>query len=337
MPRGRLNEFDVLKAFAALLIINSHLEMFHLRPWLSVDGMLGNTLFFFTTGYTLAGSLRRHPSQTMVTFLWERLSRLYPGLWIVTLLVPALPFDWSSPSEVIAALLYPSKYTFVQLILPMYPVFYVIVRLRLEVKKLGLLAGTLVGTGCLVGWLNLADWSGPGIPWSDLGNSTWMTHFGGALLMGAWWSARPVTPSEPARSFQTVIACIFFCLVYAAFRIIALPLMAAKLGHEFQRLAVLSLPMTLIVCCSLTQLVSLLVPTRLTHWQATSAIIAFLAAHSWESYLLHLGIAHWHFVSLMPYPGPLFLTFLMTFCLAPVLKYMTNYDALRIIGRKKYN
>ena len=169
MPRGRLNEIDVLKSFAALLIINSHLEMFHLRPWMSADGMLGNTLFFFTTGFTLTGSLRRNPSQSMAAFLWKMLVRLYPGLWIVTLLMPALPFDSSSRGELFAVLLYPTEFTFVQFIVPMYPVLYVIVRLRIEANKLGMLAGALVGIGCLMGWLNLAAWPGPGIPWSDLG------------------------------------------------------------------------------------------------------------------------------------------------------------------------
>jgi hypothetical protein len=334
MPRGRLNEFDVLKAFAALLIINSHLEMFHLRPWLSVDGMLGNTLFFFTTGFTLTSSLRRNPSQSMAAFLWKRLSRLYPALWIVTLLVPSNPVDWSSPESVFAALVYPTQFTFVRLIVPMYPVLYVIVRLRIEANKLGMLAGTLVGFGCLMGWLNLAAWPGPGIPWSDLGDSAWLPHFGGALLMGAWWSERAATLSDPAHSFRTVMACIFSCFVYAAFRIMALPLLAAQLGMELQRLAVLSLPTTLMVCLSLTRTVSLLAPTRLPHWQAASAIIAFLAAHSWETYLLHVGVAHWPFVSIMPYPMPLILTFLITFCLAPLLKSMTNFDVLRAMGRK---
>src|SRR4051794_14227820 len=110
MSSTRSIGIDTLKAAAALLIINSHLERMYQRPWMAADGMLGNTIFFFTTGITLAGSLKRRPDEAFGQFLWKRLSRLYPALWIALLLVPPLPMHFSPVRPFVRDFLYPTPF-----------------------------------------------------------------------------------------------------------------------------------------------------------------------------------------------------------------------------------
>lgn len=323
MAGARSNTIDVLKALAALLIINSHLESFHLRPWMAADGMFGNSIFFFTTGFTLVGSLQRHPDQKFGEFMWKRLSRLYPGLWIVMLLLPPEQVEWSL-ARVPHLMLYPTLFTFVLVIVPAYPLFFFIVRSDRLRAHLGTLAALLIATGCFIKWRHSLQASGPGFVWGDRDNGPWTLYFWGTMLLGAAQARSLRGPSSAGDTMRLGISAVGLYAIYVAFRVMALSSMTDRLGHQVQSLAVLAMPMAAVVIAVWLRFFD---QPRVSRWfrsASIASIIAFLAANTWETYLVHEGIKQWSFVYSARWPFGLIMLFGLTFVLSPMLRRITT-------------
>lgn len=325
MATERSNSVDVMKALAALLIINSHLGSFHSRSWMAVDGLLGNSIFFFTTGFTLAGSLRRDPSQSLWSFLWKRLSRLYPGVWIVMFLLPPMTVEWS-PSVAPWFLLYPTKFTFLFTVVPAYPVYYFFVRSPGLSHHLAKAAAFLIAAGCFTKWLYLFQSGNGGFVWGDNNNAPWNLHFWGVMLLGAWF-ARPDNRERRAipagGSLRLALLAVLSFVIYLALRVMALSFMADSLGPAIQSLAVMAMPMATVLIAIAMKVLD---QPPFAAWCRSGIIataITFLATNTWETYLVHEGIARWHFVSSAAWPLGLVLVFVLTFALAPVLRMIT--------------
>ncbi|MCU4674818.1 acyltransferase family protein [Catenovulum sp. 2E275] len=74
---------EVLKALAVFFVVLSHIDAFlpsAIRP-LATGGALGNSLFFFASGYGLWFSLKSTPDITFSQWLHKRCSRIYPSYW----------------------------------------------------------------------------------------------------------------------------------------------------------------------------------------------------------------------------------------------------------------
>lgn len=86
---GRDNNFNLIRMVAALLVIEAHAcavtdrhEL--LRPVLGLGGGdLGVDIFFVLSGYLIAKSWA---GKTWAEFAWARIMRIYPALWVSTVL-----------------------------------------------------------------------------------------------------------------------------------------------------------------------------------------------------------------------------------------------------------
>jgi peptidoglycan/LPS O-acetylase OafA/YrhL len=87
--RGRDNNFNLIRMFAALLVIEAHAcSVTHrgdlLRPIFGLGGGdLGVDIFFVLSGYLIAKSWTGKRWQE---FAWARIMRIYPALWVSTIL-----------------------------------------------------------------------------------------------------------------------------------------------------------------------------------------------------------------------------------------------------------
>jgi hypothetical protein len=308
----------VLKAVAALLIINSHLDTFYTRSYFSADGLLGNTIFFFTTGFTLAGSLDHRPSERLPAFLWKRLSRLYPSIWIVMLLLPNHPVPWGSLSSIFQAFCYPTYFSFVAVVLPLYPVFFVLWR-RSAMRRCGALFGWLmivvaIGLAMRVEWLE----GRAGVAWSSLGISL-NFHFFGAMLLGGHL-ARKARQAEPPQLFgRDLAAFVGLALAYIVLRLLAVPTFSAGAGAFADYAALGSLALTVLLGIAAVRLVDGCDGGR-PRSGPMMAVIGWLAAHTWETYLLHEGVSYFTWIKALDTPWSILAVFAVTLMLAPVLK-----------------
>lgn len=106
---------------AAWLIFNSHLEAFYPLPWLAADGLLGNTLFFVISGLGIFSSLNKR-RQGFGDYVSRRFWRLYPAVMIVLAFqIFFISRTYSADlSEIIHNLIWPTPFTYIAIIVPMY-------------------------------------------------------------------------------------------------------------------------------------------------------------------------------------------------------------------------
>ena len=71
-----------LRAVAILLVINSHLDRYYPMQHIGTGGAIGNSIFFFLSAFGLYLSQQKQ-SQYFKEWFTNRISRIYPSLWIV--------------------------------------------------------------------------------------------------------------------------------------------------------------------------------------------------------------------------------------------------------------
>lgn len=115
-----MNFITFLKAFAILLITNSHFDGLY-PPALSAlatGGNIGNALFFFCSGYTLFLSKK----VSFRKWIWRRYTRIYPSIWIALIVLLLLGKSVSPISFIIP------PYWFLAAILLFYLIFYFVAK-----------------------------------------------------------------------------------------------------------------------------------------------------------------------------------------------------------------
>src|ERR1700722_17050247 len=129
----RIDDTDFMRAAAALLICNSHLKYFYPFRWLAGDGLLGNSMFFFLSGFGIALSIK---SIRLGFFSWysRRIKRIYPAAALCTVFFYLLLYhrwrDWH-PLDYVHAYIWPTPYDYVMLIMVVYIFIYGMLRIRL--------------------------------------------------------------------------------------------------------------------------------------------------------------------------------------------------------------
>ncbi len=114
----------LLRILAAILITNSHYESIYPLSVIANGGLLGDGLFFAISGFCL------YPvKQSFPKWYGRRLKRIYPVVWIITVIYLILGFyqahSWKS---FVKLLIYPTYYHFVASILFLYVLYYLAAR-----------------------------------------------------------------------------------------------------------------------------------------------------------------------------------------------------------------
>lgn len=115
----------LLRILGAILITNSHYEAVYPLSVIANGGLLGDVLFFAVSGFCL------YPIRKSF-FPWygRRLKRIFPLVWIITLVYLLLGFyEAHSVKAFVKLLLYPTYYHFVASILVLYLVYYPVAKL----------------------------------------------------------------------------------------------------------------------------------------------------------------------------------------------------------------
>jgi len=239
----RLDDTDLMRAAAALLICNSHLKQFYPFTWMGGDGLLGNSFFFFLSGFGIA--LAAH-SRNQGFFRWygRRIGRIYPTV-ILGVIFLELPIfgEWrgAGPLGYVRLLIWPTPYYFVSTIM----VVYVLLYWLLKAKSLALHVACIAAMACVAVGIFAFQVSRmrPHEP-LVLGEMVWAHnfYFCAVTLLGALLS--PIT-RRPVKTFWRDVSCL--CVIFAIY-------VAAKfaMDHGHVPQAAPSLHVMVVVMCLLT-------------------------------------------------------------------------------------
>jgi peptidoglycan/LPS O-acetylase OafA/YrhL len=119
---------DILRFFAILLITNSHMVIMYAKfPILATGGVIGNSLFFFCSGFTLfLGEMERFDN-----WYKRRINRIYPSMFIWAFIQTLFGLQSLNLVEIICSF----GYWFIQCIMLHYIVLYIIRKFCLKQSK----------------------------------------------------------------------------------------------------------------------------------------------------------------------------------------------------------
>lgn len=133
---GYYNEITILKVIATLFITWFHFKWNVPEQYapLFIGGAIGNSLFFFCSGYLLKIKSERYPGEWLI----QKLIRILPSVWVymgITLLLGVATYNWNN-------IIYPTPYWFVNAILCFFVIFYLF---RKQIDKFPCVSYCIVG------------------------------------------------------------------------------------------------------------------------------------------------------------------------------------------------
>lgn len=170
----------VARCLAAILITNAHYENIYPLSIIANGGLLGDVIFFAVSGYCLYNI-----SLPFYKWYFKRIVRIYPLVWLVTIVYILLGFyEVSGVTEIIKAFIYPTHYHFVASIMILYILYYVIIGNKIFKSNLGKVIVGIAGIYFIVYifWYDKSVY--------DIDNVRgWMIRFLflESMLLGAWF------------------------------------------------------------------------------------------------------------------------------------------------------
>jgi peptidoglycan/LPS O-acetylase OafA/YrhL len=284
----------LLLACAAWLIVNSHMENFYPRSFLAADGLLGASLFYMLSGFGVQWSLL-HRSQTFGAYMLRRITRLYPAAipCMIALLLVEHRFHEMRPLDYVTDFIWPTRFTYIYLIVPFYILFFAVGRSRSHVPTVVSIVLVIAVFSCRYVW------------------STWHDEAHGRLQMGGWRYANElfcwivtatgaliarlnVTPRFSVRRAALIVATILGYLL--------LKLAMVVYGKWIAAWPVLML-LVLVVCCSaMYTCTDPALNQRLRKVPLLGPFLSLSALLTLEIYLVHTVLAESKSLRAIPFP-----------------------------------
>lgn len=195
----RDTDTTLMLCLATVLITLSHLDAFVPDPRIATGGAIGNSLFFFLSGFGLAKSLNAEAAggvpPSLSTYLRKRVVRLYPAVVIVACaMLAAGMVRVDGIAGLAAVFVWPTPFWFISAVMVFYvPVFY-LARLR-PAGIATALALLLVPYAFFYGQLDLSTFvvEGRGNDFTWANHFKWINYFG-LTLMGCLVARLGLTP-----------------------------------------------------------------------------------------------------------------------------------------------
>ncbi|HEV3166306.1 MAG TPA: acyltransferase family protein [Isosphaeraceae bacterium] len=290
----------LVRALAALLIANSHLEDFYPIRLLAADGLLGDSLFFLLSGLGLALSERR-VQRGFWSWYGRRLARIVPSVFLAVLFFDAgLKGGWLhwTLSDYALNLLWARPYPFIGQIL-VYYVFYFMI-LRFGDRRL--LGALIIGLFLPLGVLPLTGRSA-----ASFHLFHWLFYFQ-VMLLGGWLGRRQtwLTPG----GWRDLLGLLTLVPLYVGLRWASA---SGRLASWFflPYLLVMPIDVLLVRLCQAERLLA-----AIRRWQPVDWLVTTVAAVTLEVYLAHYQFLTSHTIASLTFPLNVVLFFAASLALA---------------------
>ena len=126
---------NIYKALASILITNSHFGNIYPNSvsFLAMGGALGNCMFFVCSGYLTIGGTTSESK--LIPWIKKKVLRIYPSVWIVTLLYYFFNNELvinKKGIELIVPFIFPTMFWFINAIIVMYIIGFIIQKYFME-------------------------------------------------------------------------------------------------------------------------------------------------------------------------------------------------------------
>ncbi|MEZ0389141.1 MAG: acyltransferase family protein [Verrucomicrobium sp.] len=304
---------NLLFLLAMALVFNSHLEEYHVRPWLAGDGLLGNSMFFALSGYRISLSLSLQTT-SFLSFLKRRLIRIYPTVWLVVLILGPTA-GWLAPASTLSGIfslfIWPTRFTYVSGIVPIYVLLYLMERLRPCVRTRFILLAATLALSVLTAFSSSAN------PLSLSAVNPWAYAF---LFFSVALAGSILAQTSQWRRTTVRIAMFAGILVVSY---LSLKLFSA-LSRDWSHF----LPILLLGAISAVAIVAAVMPGRLTapidNVPVISRCSAFVARYSLEIYTVHCIVIEWTWLRKLQFPLGLIGALVVSVSLAAVSGLITH-------------
>lgn len=311
---------DYAKVIAILLVLNSHMDSLYPISSLAVGGALGNSLFFFVSGYTWVGARKRNFGE----WYQNKLLRIYmPTLFTNTIyLILFEQVQSLSVGNFFEIFIYPNKSWFCGAILVYAVIYYFVVRINNQKKRY--LAESLFIVIYIIWYLFILDKSVFNIESLYRGGLCRFCFYLLTMFAGMEYRLREENRIYKIRNKQQcivlgIITVIFFVSSYA-WKIGGVS-NTALLNTQF-----MCQIFTMICCLSLFQfLVSI---EEILKKTSISNQISKVASYSWEIYLTQTLIIP--LCDELSFPGGIVVAIIAIIISSILLKHITNI-ALKVI------
>jgi peptidoglycan/LPS O-acetylase OafA/YrhL len=277
-----------LMGIAALLIVNSHLEMLYPKSFMAADGLVGNIIFFALAGYGVTLSQLSRPDPILPFYL-RRIVRLYPSVVVavlVGLLFHTVSFDIGQPIEWLKAMIWPTSYGFVSAIVIFYPLLWILARSSTKIFKYFVAGVVAIWFGI---WVFIQQTPvSANLSLGQLPSILWLSFFFLATCVGALL-ARISIPNIFSQGWWAfwVASVMYVGLKFElALRIISSPVTISStfLAGFLQMLALALVSILLVKNDALNELLSKLQLKSLLEWVGKMSL---------QTYLLHMTVCAW--------------------------------------------
>lgn len=314
---------DILKFFAIVLIINSHIDSLVPINFISTGGSIGNALFFALSGYGLIKS-QNNNNLKFTDWIVKRLKRIYIPLTIYNILfyIPLTIYFQNTSNitylEVFKIFFFPSNFIFIQAIILFYLISYPIVT-NFSNKKiiLAFLASItpflyLYFSKLDLNTFNMFNYSN--ITFQILG---WFLIF----LVGVYCGSKPLANKNTIT--YLLISIVSLLLIYTQrYTIYKGNLLNLQI---FQQLFHMTLVFGIIKVFESQKLLKIFQNTII------EKLISFISKITLEIYLVHVTLLSFFDFNFFKFPLNIFLLLTITLSLSYIVKRISNnIEKLRI-------
>lgn len=308
---------------AAWLIFNSHLEAFYPLPWLAADGLLGNTLFFVISGLGIFTSLNQR-QQSFGDYVSRRFWRLYPAVLIVLAFqIIFITRTYSANiSEIIGTLLWPTPFTYIAIIVPMYLLAFASSRLlpKYSAGFLGSLCLIAYGIGYVQS--TQAYSADAKLTIGTLPPIVSYGYFGFAFCLGGLVASRK---SFAKFQWTWLLLAGFITAAYVAIKYLMVVRGVGAVAYPVLHILVLALCLLALKVLCEPDFVG-----RILAIPAAGSFLRLSGGLSLEIYLVHAVLLHIAFFPEIIFPLNILVFAIVTFLLALLLQRLTRWIQHRV-------
>lgn len=275
---NRFYFIDILKAFAALIIVNSHFDSLYPISALATGGAIGNALFFAVSGFLLFPI-----KQSAGEWMKKKLENIYIPLVPMTVIsLFTVKYGVLTRTNIFAVFVWPTIYWFAGAIILFYILYYLLRRMvSQKAFAITFLILVMIYFAYYIFLLDTSGWVVESSGLSSVDGCFKLIYYFMAMLMGKWFrvnSSRPF-PHKWLYLLQIIIS---FGAIYAVkFLMVRIPAFySVQFLNQFCILWLVCAAFCFLIACEP------LIREKLTGRRGINAIICFLGSHTLEMYLV---------------------------------------------------